>query len=75
MQNLLFCTFLFKNTKTEVHRTSILSVVLCGREILSFTLTEVGRHRLRASENRMLRNIFGPKKDRVTAAVGVRMMR
>jgi hypothetical protein len=75
VQNLVFSTFLFKNTKIKVHRTLILPFVLYGYEIWSFTLRAVGGHRLRVPESRMLRKIFGPKKDKVTAAVEVRMMR
>jgi hypothetical protein len=39
-------------------------VVLYGCETLSFTLRE--EHRLRVFENRVLRRIFGPKRDEVT---------
>jgi hypothetical protein len=39
-------------------------VVLYGCETLSLTLRE--EHRLRIFENRMLRRIFGPKRDEVT---------
>jgi hypothetical protein len=35
-----------------------------GRETLTLTLRE--EHRLRVFENRMLRRIFGPKRDEVT---------
>jgi hypothetical protein len=41
-----------------------LPVVLCGCEIWSLTLRE--EHRLRVYENRVLRRIFGPKRDEVT---------
>jgi hypothetical protein len=41
-----------------------LILVLYGCEILSLTLRE--EHRLRVSENRVLRRIFGPKRDEVT---------
>jgi hypothetical protein len=44
--------------------TSILPVVLYGSETLSLTLRE--EHRLRVFENRVLRIIFGPKRDEVT---------
>jgi hypothetical protein len=37
---------------------------LYGRETWSFTLRE--EHRLRVVENRVLRRIFGPKRDEVT---------
>jgi hypothetical protein len=40
------------------------AVVLYGCESESLTLRE--EHRLRISENRVLRRIFGPKKDEVT---------
>jgi hypothetical protein len=39
-------------------------VVLHGRETWSLTLRE--EHRLRVFENRVLRRIFGPKRDEVT---------
>ena len=42
----------------------ILPVVLYGCETWSLTLRE--EHRLRVFENRVLRRIFGPKRDRVT---------
>jgi hypothetical protein len=41
----------------------MLPVVLYGRETLSLTLRE--EHRLRVFENRVLRKIFGPKRDKV----------
>jgi hypothetical protein len=44
--------------------TIILPVVLCGCEIWSLTLREA--HRLRVFENRVLKRIFGPKRDEVT---------
>jgi len=43
---------------------SVLPVVLYGCEIWSLTLKE--ERRLRVSENRVLRRIFGPKRDEVT---------
>jgi hypothetical protein len=42
----------------------ILPVVLYGCETCSLTLRE--EHRLRVFENRVLRGIFGPKRDEVT---------
>jgi hypothetical protein len=42
----------------------ILPVVLYGCETLSLTLRE--EHGMRVFENRVLRRIFGPKKDKVT---------
>jgi hypothetical protein len=55
---------LFKNTKINTYRTIILSVVLCGCLIWSLILKE--EQRLRVFENRVLRRIFGPKRDEVT---------
>jgi hypothetical protein len=47
-----------------MNRTTILPVVLCGCDTWSLTLKE-GR-RLRVFENRVLRRIFGSKRDEVT---------
>ena len=43
--------------------TVISPVVLCGCETWSITLRE--ERRLRVFENRLLRRIFGPKRDKV----------
>ena len=55
---------LSKNFKIKIYRTIILPVVLYGCETWSLTLRE-GR-RLRVFENRVLRRVFGPKRDEVT---------
>ena len=47
-----------------IYRTIILPVVLYGCETWSLTLRK--ERRLRVFENRVLRRIFGPKKDEVT---------
>jgi hypothetical protein len=47
-----------------IYRTIILPVVLYGCESWSLTLWE--EHRLRVFENRVLRRIFGRKRDEVT---------
>jgi hypothetical protein len=47
-----------------MHKTITLQVVLYGCETWSLTLKE--EHRLRVPENRVLRIIFGPKRDEVT---------
>jgi hypothetical protein len=47
-----------------LYETIILPVVLYGSDICSLTLTE--ERRLRVFENRVLRRIFGPKRDEVT---------
>jgi hypothetical protein len=49
---------------TSIYKTIILPVVLYGCETWSLTLRE--EHRLRVFENRVLRRIFGPKRDEVT---------
>jgi hypothetical protein len=61
IQNLLSCHLLSKNLKIEIYKTIILYDVLCGCETWSFTLRK--EHRLRAFENRMLKRIFGPKRE------------
>jgi hypothetical protein len=48
----------------RIYKTKILPVVLYGCETRSLTLRE--EHRLRVFENRVLRRIFGPKRDAVT---------
>jgi hypothetical protein len=48
----------------RIYRTIILPIVLYGCETWSLTLKE--EPRLRVFENRVLRRIFGPKRDEVT---------
>jgi hypothetical protein len=48
----------------KIYRTIILLVGLYGCETRSLTLK--GERRLRVFEKRLLRRIFGPKKDKVT---------
>jgi hypothetical protein len=50
--------------KVKVYKTIILPVVLYGCETWSLTIRE--EHRLRLFENRALRRILGPKRDKVT---------
>jgi hypothetical protein len=64
VQDLLSSSLLSKNTKIKMYRTIILPVVLYGCETWSLTLKE--DHRLRVFENRVLRRIFGPKREPVT---------
>jgi hypothetical protein len=52
---------LSKHIKTKIYRTIILPVVLCGCETWSLTLSE--ERRLRMLVNRVLRKVFGPKRD------------
>ena len=62
VQNLLSSRLLSKNLK--IYRTIILPVVLYGCETWSLTLSE--ERRLRVFQNRVLRRVFGPKRDEVT---------
>jgi hypothetical protein len=64
VQNLLSSRLLSKNIKIKIYRTIILPVVLYGCETWSLTLRE--KHKLRVFQNRVLRRIFGPKKDEET---------
>ena len=64
VQNLLSSRLLSKNLKIKIYRTIILPVVLYGCETWSLTLRE--ERRLRVYENRVLRRVFGPKRDEVT---------
>ena len=50
--------------KIKIYRTIILPVVLYGCETCSLTLRE--ERRLRVFENRVLRRVFGFKRDEVT---------
>jgi len=63
VQNLSSSSFLSKNLKIKKYRTIILPVVLYGCETWSLTLRE--ERRLRGFENRVLRRIFGPRRDEV----------
>jgi hypothetical protein len=64
VQDLLSSSLLSKNTNIKIYRTIILPVVSYGCETWSLTLRE--EHRLRVFENRVLRRLFGPKRDEVT---------
>ena len=64
MQNLLSSRLLSKNLKIKIYRTILLPVVLYGCETWSLALRE--ERRLRVFENRVLRRLFGPKRDEVT---------
>ena len=64
VQNLLSSSLLSKYFKIKIYRTIMLSVVLYGCETWSFTLRE--ELSLRVFENRVLRRVFGSKRDEVT---------
>jgi hypothetical protein len=64
---IVLCCFLSsgllsKNIKIRIYKSIILPVVLRGCETWSLTIRE--EHKLRVFENRVLRKIFGPKRDR-----------
>jgi hypothetical protein len=48
--------------KIKIYKTVILPVVLYGCDTWSLTLRE--EHKLRVFENRVLRRIFGPKREK-----------
>jgi hypothetical protein len=63
VQNLLSSQLLSNNVKVRICKTIILPVVLCGCKTWSLTVRV--EHKLRVFENRVLRRIFGPKRDGV----------
>jgi hypothetical protein len=64
VQSLLSSYLLSRNIKVKIYKTIIPPVVLYGCETWSLTLRE--KHRLRVFDNRVVRRIFGPKRDEVT---------
>jgi hypothetical protein len=64
VQHLLSSCLLSKNEKNRIYKTRIFPVVLYGCETWFLTLRE--EHKVRVSENIVLRRIFGPKRDEVT---------
>ena len=64
VQNLFSSSLLSKKLKIKIYRTIILPVVLYGCATWSLTLRDA--RRLRVFENRVLRRVFGPKRDEVT---------
>jgi hypothetical protein len=65
VQSLLSSRLLSRNVKVKTYKTTILPFVLYGCETWSFTLRE--EHRLSVFENRVMRGIFGPKRNEITA--------
>jgi hypothetical protein len=63
MQNLLSSSSISKNINIKIQRTIILPVVLYGCETWSLALRE--ECRLRVFKNKVLRRIFGSKRDEV----------
>jgi len=68
VQNLLSSSLLSKNLKINIYINIILPIVLYGCETWLLTLRE--ERRLRVFENRVLRRIFGPRRDEVTEEWG-----
>ncbi|KAJ4446813.1 hypothetical protein ANN_13511 [Periplaneta americana] len=64
VEKLLSSSLLSKNLKVRIYKTVILPVLLYGCETWTLTLRE--EHRLRVFENKVLRKIFGAKRDEVT---------
>ncbi|KAJ4444520.1 hypothetical protein ANN_06314 [Periplaneta americana] len=64
VEKLLSSSLLSKNLKVRIYKTVILPVVLYGCETWTLTLRE--EHRLRMFEKKVLRKIFGAKRDEVT---------
>ncbi|KAJ4426003.1 hypothetical protein ANN_27630 [Periplaneta americana] len=62
VEKLLSSSLLSKNLKVRIYKTVILPVLLYGCE--TWTVRE--EHRLRVFENKVLRKIFGAKRDEVT---------
>jgi hypothetical protein len=64
VQNQLFSYLLSRNIKIRIYKTIISPVVVywCG----TWALALREEHGLRVFENRMLRRIFGPKRDEET---------
>jgi len=64
VQNILSSILISKIIKIKIYRIIILPVVLYGYETWSHTFRE--ERKLRVFENRVLRRIFGPKRDEGT---------
>jgi hypothetical protein len=58
---IFFTRLILKKIKIKIYNTVILSVVMHGYETWSLALRE--EYRLRVFENRVLRRIFGPKRE------------
>ncbi|KAJ4441769.1 hypothetical protein ANN_11627 [Periplaneta americana] len=64
VEKLLSSSLLLKILKVRIYKTVILPVVVYGYETWTLTLRE--EQRLRVFENKVLRKIFGAKRDEVT---------
>ena len=61
LEKILSSQLLYKKLKVNTYETIVLPVVLYGCETWSLTSRE--KHRLRVFENKVLRKIFGAKRD------------
>jgi hypothetical protein len=66
VQNPLSSSLVSKNLKIKIYKNKLLPVVLYGCETWSLTLRE--ERRLMVFENRVLKRIFGPKRNEVRRA-------
>ena len=64
LQRIVSSGLLSKKLKVNTYKTIILLLVLYGCETWSLTLRE--EHRLRMFENKVLRKLFGAKRDEIT---------
>ncbi|KAJ4445737.1 hypothetical protein ANN_12422 [Periplaneta americana] len=64
VEKFLSSSLLSKNLKVRIYKTVILPIVLYGCKTWTLTLRE--EQRLRVFENKVLRKIFGAKRDEVT---------
>ena len=64
LEKIVLSHLLSKKLKVNTNKTIILPVLLYGCETWSLTLRE--EHRLRVFENKILRNIYGAKRDEIT---------
>jgi len=62
VQNILSSSLLSKNLKIKIYKIIFLPAVMYGLETCSLTLKE--ECRLRVFENRVLRGIFGTKREK-----------
>jgi hypothetical protein len=64
VQSLLSSCLLSRNVKVKIYKTIILPAVLYGHNTWFLIIRE--EHRFGVFENRVLRTVFGPKRDEVT---------
>ena len=70
MQNVVPSNLLSGKMKVRICKSIILPVALYGCETWSLTLRQ--ERRLRIFENRVLRRIFGPKRDETESSLMIR---